>query len=68
MTIELKDLEPGRSYACMYTDLTGPALAIIVKRDVENQLVELRDLESNHTVILAWDQVYDIDTVEWRNE
>lgn len=67
--IKPQDIQPGNSYACKYTDLTkNAALAIILKRDVEHQLLEVRDVDSGHTMTLSWDDVYDIDTVEWTHE
>lgn len=63
--MKLEDIIPGQSYACKYQDLQGPALAIIVKRDVEHRRVQIRDVDTGHTMTLSWDDVWDVDEVEW---
>lgn len=41
------------------------SLGIILTRDVDNQRVRIRDLESDHVFVVAWSDCWDIDTVEW---
>jgi hypothetical protein len=61
-----QDIQAGVSYACKYTDLAGKScLAIIVKRDPEQELLVLRDLETDHEFTARYEDVHDIDTVEW---
>lgn len=40
-------------------------LGILVARDVEQQLVELKDHLSGKQFVVEWDNIWDIDTVEW---
>ena len=66
--IDIRDITPGKSYACKYRDLTGePALAILLTRDTEQQLVRVRDIESGHEMTLPYSDIWDVDTVEWRD-
>lgn len=61
-----QDIEPGKSYACKYTDLTGTkCLALIVQRDPENELLILRDVDTAIEMIVPYSAVEDVDTVEW---
>lgn len=65
--IQAEDLEPGRSYACKYIDLAGETcLAVIVRRDTEKRLLELEDVDTGTRMVLGYDSVHDIDTVEWQ--
>jgi len=61
-----EDIEPGKSYACKYTDLAGvECLALVITRDTEKQLLKLRDVATGHEFTVSYDQVRDLDTVEW---
>lgn len=63
------DILPGESYACKYKDLTGQdCIALILTRDLDNKRLEIKDIESDTRMILAFDEVFDIDTVEWIEE
>ena len=50
--------------------LAGPGLyeglGVIKIRDTEQRLVELEDVDSKRTFVVAWEDCWDIDTVEWR--
>lgn len=50
--------------------LAGPGLyeglGVIKIRDTEQKLVELEDVDSKRTFVVAWEDCWDIDTVEWR--
>jgi hypothetical protein len=61
-----QDIQAGISYACKYTDLAGKeCIAIIVKRDPEQELLVLRDVETNIEFTARYEDVTDIDTIEW---
>lgn len=63
------DIEPGKSYACKYLDLTGKAcVAVIVKRDPESELLKIRDVDTGIEFIARYTDVHDIDTVEWTSQ
>lgn len=64
-----QDIEPGTSYACKYRDLAGDeCVAIIVKRDSEQELLALQDLATGMEMVLSYGDVWDIDTVEWTDD
>jgi len=49
--------------------LKGPGLyesiGIIMQRDMDNKLVRLKDKESLKEFVISFDDIWDIDTVEW---
>ena len=51
--------------------LAGPGeytgLGVIKIRDVEQRLVELEDTETKRTFVVAWEDCWDVDTVEWQD-
>jgi len=60
------DITPGQSYACKYTDLAGEVcLALVVTRDTQKQLLKLRDVATGHEFTVSYDEIADLDTVEW---
>jgi len=60
------DIEPGKSYACKYTDLEGrECVAVIVRRDPSAELLIVRDVETEIEFTARYEDVRDIDTVEW---
>ena len=40
-------------------------LGILMQRDLDNQLVRLKDQDSNHEFVCGFDDIWDIDTIEW---
>jgi hypothetical protein len=61
------DICPGESYACKYRDLSGrECLALIVRRDPEVELLIIRDVETGIEFTARYTDVFDIDSVEWR--
>lgn len=61
------DIEAGKSYAGKYTDLSGrECLAVIVRRDPEVELLVIRDVETGIEFTCRYEDVRDIDTVEWQ--
>ena len=51
--------------------LAGPgeyeSLGVIKVRDVEQELVELEDTKTSRTFVVPWEDIWDIDTVEWQD-
>lgn len=43
-------------------------LGILLNRDTENQLVRLQDQQSRKTFVVAYADIWDVDTVEWVDE
>lgn len=52
------------------TPLKGPgeyeSLGIITTRDKETRLLRLEDTKSRKTFVVSYDDVWDIDTVDWQ--
>ena len=64
--IEIKDIEPGKSYACKYRGLgDDERLGIIKQRDLEQGLLIIIDSETRDELVIQFKDVWDIDTVEW---
>lgn len=63
--IDIKDIEPGKSYACKYRGLNEDRVGIIKQRDLEQGLLILVDSESRDELVVQIKDVWDIDTVEW---
>lgn len=64
--VTAQDIKPGTSYACKYRDLAGAeCVAVILKRDPEQELLALRDVSTGLEMVLSYSDVWDIDTVEW---
>ena len=51
------------------TPLKGPgtyeSIGILMQRDVEQQLVLLKDQSSSKQFVVSFDNIWDIDTIEW---
>ena len=51
--------------------LAGPgeyeSLGVIKVRDTEQELVELEDTKTSRTFVVPWEDIWDIDTVEWQD-
>lgn len=63
--IDIKDVQVGKSYACRFRDGLYEGLGILILRDVDQQLVKLRDERSNEEYIVSFDNIWDIDEIEW---
>lgn len=67
--MNIEDIEPGNSYACrFYNEDDETRLGIITVRDQNQRLVRLVDPENEQEYVTSWDDIWDIDTVEWVNE
>jgi hypothetical protein len=51
--------------------LKGPGVyegvGILVQRDTEKRLVKLQDEKTGNEFICSWDDCWDVDTVEWKD-
>jgi hypothetical protein len=51
--------------------LAGPgeyeSLGVIKVRDTDQELVELEDTKTSRTFVVPWEDIWDIDTVEWQD-
>jgi hypothetical protein len=63
--IDIKDIEPGKSYACKYQGLNEERLGIIKQRDMENNLLIIVDSETKDELVINSADVWDIDVIEW---
>lgn len=59
-------VQPGETVAARPG--TYSSVGVIVRRDVSAELLELRDTESGKTFVVGFDDVSDIDRVEWVEE
>lgn len=54
------------------TPVKGPAvyesIGILKQRDIENRMVLLVDEKSNREFAVSFDDIWDIDTIEWTEE
>ncbi len=83
---DIKDIEPGKSYACKFkvetmldihgrvpglsdTPLKGPGLyegfGVLVQRDIEKELVLIKDEKSKKEFVVPFSDIWDVDDVEW---
>ena len=62
----------GRPPGLSDTPLKGvgvyEGLGVLIARDVDKQLVELRDEKSKKTFVVPFSDIWDVDTVEWQEE
>lgn len=51
------------------TPLKGPGLyesiGVLMQRDIDNKLVRLRDDKSGKEFVCSFDEIWDIDEIEW---
>ena len=63
--IDVLDIQPGESYACKYKVNDEEKFGLILLRDVEQKLVKIQDLASADQVVVSFDDIWDVDEVEW---
>ena len=56
---------PGLSDTPLKGVGTYEGLGVLVARDMKSRLVELEDEKSKKKVVVSFDDIWDIDTVEW---
>ena len=65
--MNIEDIIPGSSYACMYKDLNGvDCLAVIHTRDTTQRMVEIEDTNTGLMMTMSYDDVHSVDTVEYK--
>lgn len=64
--VDTSKLKPGEQVPGMPGDYTG--FGIIVTRDVKNRLLEIWDEPHQRNWVVAWDDVSNVDEVEWIEE
>lgn len=61
--------ELGRPPGLSDTPLAGPglyeSLGVLMQRDTEKRLVKLKDEKSSKEFVVSFDDIWDIDEVEW---
>jgi len=59
----------GRPPGLSDTPLAGPglyeSLGVLMQRDTEKRLVKLKDEKSSKEFVVSFDDIWDIDEVEW---
>lgn len=65
--IDILDITPGETYACKYkTSEDGEEkFGLILLRDVDQHLVKLQDLSSSEQFVVSFENIWDVDEVEW---
>jgi hypothetical protein len=59
---------PGLSDTPLKGVGTYEGLGVLIARDLEQQLVKLRDEKSAKEFVVPFDNIWDIDTVDWVEE
>lgn len=59
---------PGLSDVPLKGVGTYEGLGVLIARDVDKRLVELRDEKSKRTFVVPFEDIWDVDTVEWQEE
>ena len=44
------------------------SIGVIQVRDLERELVQLQDIETFNQYTVSFDDIWDVDTIEWTNE
>lgn len=66
--IEIEHLVSGHSYACRFRHGDYEGIGVLLTRDVAQQLVTLRDTHSLMQFVVSFDNIWDIDHVNWSDE
>ena len=62
MTLKIEELDIGSAYAAKFTnELDQTRIGVLVKRDLDQRLVELMDSQTGINYIRGFDEVWDID-------
>jgi hypothetical protein len=59
---------PGLSDTPLKGVGTYEGLGVLIARDLEQQLVKLKDEKSSKEFVVPFDNIWDIDTVDWVEE
>jgi hypothetical protein len=43
-------------------------IGVITQRDTNSQLVKLKDQDSGQEFVVGYDEIWDVDTIEWVNQ
>lgn len=69
--IKIEDIVSGESYACRFR-IVGPGnyegIGVLLTRDLEQKLVKLRDTQSLMEFVVPFEDIWDIDYVNWTDE
>jgi hypothetical protein len=63
--IKIEDLKTGESYACRFSHNDYEGIGLLLTRDLEQKLVKLKDTESLMEFVVPFDNIWDIDYVNW---
>jgi|TARA_R110001592_G_scaffold290603_1_gene559820 hypothetical protein len=74
--IDILEIDPGNSYACKFrvTSLLMEdgrpyeSLGVLIARDADSKLVRLEDTKTKQEFVVEFDNIWDIDDVEWVDE
>jgi len=60
-----RNLQLGESHPGAPGEYTG--VGVIQVRDTTNRTVQLQDTQTQQTFVVSWDNIRNVDRVEWRN-
>ena len=63
--IDVLDIQPGEGEEGKYKVNDEEKFGLILLRDVEQKLVKIQDLASADQVVVSFDDIWDVDEVEW---
>ena len=65
--IDILDITPGETYACKSKlgEDKEEKFGLILLRDVDQKLVKLQDLSSSEQFVVSFENIWDVDEVEW---
>lgn len=66
--IDILEITAGQTYACKYKINKEEKFGLILQRDVEQKLVKIQDVTSAEQYVVTFDDIWDIDEVEWVDE
>ena len=65
--IDIKDVAIGESYACRFRVGEYESLGILTMRDLDQELVKLKDTQTKMEFVVPFADIWDIDTIEWQD-
>lgn len=66
--ISIENMTTGESYACRFKHNDYEGIGVLLTRDLEQKLVKLRDTRSLMEFVVPFENIWDIDYVNWSDE
>lgn len=65
--IDIMDITPGEAYACKFRLGEYESLGILTMRDLAQEMVKLKDTQTNMEFVIPFKDIWDVDTIEWQD-